>query len=147
MSDAANGMAAGGILGGFGKLYTGESLASSLESQAEVNEQSASLALFAGEQDAMRVGIRAARAIGAIKAGYGASGVRSDSGSVLNVLQASQTAAEMDVQNTLHGARIKAITLQNQAALNRSSANNARLASYIGAFGDFGQAAAAFGTG
>lgn len=132
MSSEAAGVS-GSAIGSVGDLYTGNAQATALQTQATQNQRNAQLALEQGQYDSMRVGMQVAQKVGAIHANYGASGVESTSGSVLDVLNASAINGEMDTQNILKGAQVKAINFENEASMENLGAQNAKTASYFNA--------------
>lgn len=136
----------GGVISGIGSLYSGRATQNALDAQADINDENAQLDIQQGDYNAMRQGMVVSQKLGAMKAAYGANGVSSNSGSVLDVLQQSATNGEMDTQNILHGAAIKAVNYQNEASMERLGASNAVTASYINAFSSVaGGTASAFG--
>lgn len=128
---------AGGI-SALGSLFGGQSTANSLNAQADLQMQNAQEAESQGKYDAMKSSLVAGQKIGAITAGYGASGVSSNSGSALEVLRASASNAELDRLNILHGADVKAVNYENQASLDRLSASSALNGSIFSAIGNLG---------
>jgi hypothetical protein len=70
----------------------------------------------------MRIG---SMAMGNMRAAYGASGVRSDTGSPLDALAASAGQAQLDVENVRYNAVLKSRGLSNSADLDRMRAANA----------------------
>lgn len=139
--------AAGGALNVVGSISSGQSKAASLEAQAALADENAQVAVQAGDTDAFKQQVLARQRIGAAAAGYGGSGVRSNSGSVLAVLGSSAVNAEVDKQNILRGAQIKAMNYRNQAILDRSSAASAASAGYMQALMGVARVGAAFYTG
>lgn len=126
---------AGAGISAYGDIQQGSMTADSLNQQATSLMQQAQEAEAKGQYDANRQQIVAGHRIGTSIAAYGASGVTSNSGSVLDVIHASHTNAEMDRLNILHGADIRAINYQNQASMNRYGAESAKLGSYWKALG------------
>lgn len=118
-----------------GALVQGKMTSDSLDAQADSQMQQSYEAERKGQADAMRSQVISAQKIGTATAAYGASGVTSNSGSVLDVIQASTQNAELDRLNILHGADVKAINYANQAALNRYGAKAALSGSYWNAVG------------
>lgn len=127
--------AAGGMLGAAGALVKGQMTANSLLAQAKAQELQATEARQAGDYNAFRSQLGATAALGRAEAAYGASGVSSGSVSEQSVLMAGATNAELDRQNIIHGADIKAINYENEASLNRFGANSALQGSYFSAIG------------
>lgn len=74
-----------------------------------------------------------ARALGRMKALYGASGVDPETGSPMEVLADSARSAELDVLTTQYNYDLKAAGYQDQANLDRMNAVNARAAGAINA--------------
>ena len=139
--------AGGGIVGAAGALVQGQMTSDSLNVQANYLDQQGQEAEAQGKYDAFRQQLIAGKKIGAGEAGYGAAGVSSNSGSALQVMQASNMNAELDRLNILHGADLKAINLQNQAALDRFGADSAETGAKWAAFGDIVGAAGKIAAG
>lgn len=139
---------AGGVLGAYGAYEQGQMESESLTQQSNSNLNNAELSLEQGTYNANRQGLQAAQKIGASKANYAASGVMTNSGSALDVLQSSAINSEMDKQNILHGADIKAISYENQASIDQFGAASAIQGSYFNALTSLaGGGAKAFGYG
>jgi hypothetical protein len=128
-------LATGAGLGIAGALSSGASSQTALDNQAQINSENATLSLEQGQYSAMRQGMQATQRLGAMRAAYGANGVSSNSGSVIDALQQSATNAEMDNQNIIRGANVKAINYENQAALEKTEGEQAVASSYLSAFG------------
>lgn len=126
---------AGGALSAYGAIQQGNMTSDSLNQQADNLMAQAAEAEQKGQFDAMRQQLISQHKIGASIAAYGASGVNTNSGSALAVVQASHMNSELDRLNILHGADIRAINYQNQASMNRYGADSARLGSYWRALG------------
>ena len=89
----------------------------------------------AGQFDVFKQQLKATQSLGRATAGYGAAGVASGSTSVQDVLGAGAMNAELDRQEILHGADIKAVSHENQASLDTFGANSALEGSYFSAIG------------
>lgn len=126
---------AGAGISAYGDIQQGQMTSDSLNRQADNLMQQAAESEQKGQYDAMRQQIVAGHRIDTSIAAYGASGVSSSSGSVLDVIHASHMNAEMDRLNILHGADIRAINYQNQASMNRYGAESAKMGSYWKALG------------
>ncbi len=126
---------AGGAISAYGQIQQGKSTSDSLKAQANNLDQQAAEAEQKGAFDAMRQQLVSGAKIGESVAAYGAAGVTSQSGSVLDVVQASHQNAELDRLNILHGADIRAINYQNQASMDRFGAESAIKGSYWSALG------------
>lgn len=124
----------GPIAGGFGAASENKSNQWQLEQEAATAEKNAVLARQAGEFNAYRQGIIAKQKIGGMEADYGASGVTSDSGSVLDVLRQSHINAELDRQSILYGAEIEASDSTNRAAMARVGGRNLERNKYLSVF-------------
>jgi len=120
-----------GDLKAYGAWYQGQATKQSLDQQADIQEDNARAALEAGELDAQRQMIMAKGKIGGMTAAYGASGVTSNSGSMLEVIRSSYQNAELDNMNIKYGAKLRAINYENQASLNRAGGKSAMTAAYI----------------
>lgn len=124
--------------------------------QASADEFNAGMALKKADlveaQGRYAAGLQAKegqRAIGGIKAGYGASGVTSDSGSVEDVLAESVRNINADNMMILYNANTQAGMLRKEADMQQQAANNARMMGLIGymAGGNAGSAAMSQNTG
>ena len=69
------------------------------------------------------------RKLGALKAGYGASGV-TNSGSPLDVLADSFTQSELDANTIIYNGKVRSAGYTNSANLSNASAANAKTAGY-----------------
>lgn len=72
------------------------------------------------------------RAMGRIRAGYGAAGVTPE-GSPLDILESSAAEAELDALNTRYKGELTAIGYQDEATLQRSRASSAMTAGVLNA--------------
>lgn len=115
----------GAGISAFGALQQGKMTSDSLNNQANNLQAQSDEAEQKGKFDAMREQMIATQRIGTSEAAYGASGVSANSGSVIDVIQASHQNAELDRLNILHGADIRALNYQNQAAMDRYAAKSA----------------------
>lgn len=134
----AMGSIAAAGLGAAGSIMQGQSTANALDAQSNLQLQNAQEAEEQGQFNATKQQITSGQKIGAITANFGASGVRSDSGSAIDVLSASNMNAELDRQNILHGADVKAINFENQASMDKLGADSAIKGSYWSALGTLG---------
>lgn len=138
----------GGAVGGIGALYAGQAQSDALTRAAAIERQNAQLDIAAGDVNANLRAMRASKALGHITEAYGAAGVASDSGSVLAVLAGSTANAELEKQNILHGAKVRAVNYENQAAMDAVGAESALKGSYLTAFASLlGGASKAYGYG
>lgn len=125
----------GGPFSAYGAIQQGQMTSDSLNNQANNLQAQADEAESKGKYDAMRETLVSNQKIGTSIASYGASGVAANSGSALDVIQASHQNSELDRLNILHGADIRAINYQNQASMDRYGAQSAKLGSYWQALG------------
>ena len=121
---------------------------------ATLKERDAGLALQQADRESQQVRWASARAQGGLVAGYGASGVATDTGSPLDVLAMSASQAKLDEETVLWNGKLKATGFMSGAALDRSQAKNVEqqgqlsAASYlIGGIGQSGYAYARTGAG
>ena len=113
------GSAAGGTLGAIGSIVQGQSTAKTLDYNANLQMQNAKNALISAKLNADKSDIMSQKVMGQARANYGASGVSSDSGSVLAVMSASAANAETDKNNIIYGGQIKSVNFENQASLDK----------------------------
>lgn len=125
--------AVGGVVSAYGSLLNGQNTANSLNAQAGMQRVQAGEALQAGNYDAYRQALMAREAQGRATAALGASGVASGSSSEQAVLMSGAINAELDRQNILHGADIRATNYENQASLDSFGASKALEGSYFSA--------------
>lgn len=121
----------GGIVRIFGSLAQGESTARSYEYNADIASRNAIIAGQQGDAAAEAQQRDSRRAIGAMVASYGASGVQTDSGSPLEVLGDSARMAELDRLTILNNYKLKGQGFSQQASLAKMGAKSARTASYF----------------
>lgn len=133
MSYGTGAMAAGGGIAAVGALMQGQSTASTLNQQANIQRNNATQSIIASKLNADRQSIMSSKAIGRISSGYSASGVALNSGSVFAVIGASAANAELDRQNILYGGEIRAVNYENQASIDEKGASNALSGSYFNA--------------
>ena len=125
----------GAVLSAGGALYAGQMQAGALNAQANLQRDNAALDLEAGNANAARIQIMGGQKLGSIASEASAAGV-TQSGSVLSVMAASAFNNEMDRQNELHGADVKAVNADNQASMDELGAKSALQGSYFTALGD-----------
>lgn len=127
--------AGGSAVGAIGALIQGQSQAGSLKYNAEVQENNAKAALLSAKLNADKQSLQFNKTQGQAVAGFGASGVEGDSGSVLAVLGANAANAELDRQNIIYGGQVRQINYENQASLDSFGAQSALNGSYLSALG------------
>jgi hypothetical protein len=116
-----------------GSLMQASSRSDAAEYNAEVARRNAAMATQQAESDAEEQRRRSIRQIGAMRAGYGASGVVGNEGSPLDVLAQSASDAEMDRLNILYRGRVRASGYEASARLDDMRAENEQTAGMFGA--------------
>lgn len=125
------GAAIGAGVGIVGSMMKGQSEQDALDTQAGLQRKNAIVALQAAKFNADRESRMATTTMGRMSAGYAASGVSQDSGSVLAVLGASAANAELDKQEILYGGQIRKTAYENQASLDERAGGNAMTGAYF----------------
>lgn len=125
----------GGPFNAAGDIVQGQMTSQSLDAQAGLATANAQEAEDQGQYNARRQSLISSQKIGTSVASYGAAGVTADSGSVANVIGASNANAELDRLNILHGADVKSLNYLNQATMDRYGAASATYGSYWQAAG------------
>lgn len=121
-----------GVTSAVGKLTAGNANSAADQFNASVADQNASLAGTQGAAQLAQQQLDAQRKLGAIKAGFGASGVTT-SGSVLDVLADSYTQAETDANTIAFNTKVKQAGYQNTSALDTAKSGYDENAGYVGA--------------
>ena len=119
--------------------YNRAAIQQKADAEAQADEYNATIAIknsvYAGyEKDVALAELdrTAYRLNGSLMAGYGASGVSSNSGSALDVLADSTASAARDRLNTTFNYDLQIQNYKDQATLNNMAANNARAAAILG---------------
>ena len=115
----------GGIVGAMGAQAQGQAVASAQEFNAEIAGRNASLARESAQYDAAIQERQSRMQLGAIRAAYGASGVRAE-GSALDVLEMSATNAKRDHNAILYKGQLKALGYEDTKTLSLYGADSAR---------------------
>lgn len=102
----------------------GEAAKKTAEYNAGISRRNAEISMDQAATDAEAQQRDARRRAGAMRAGYGASGVTME-GSPLDVLEDSAITAELDRQNILYKGRIRALGFEDEATLYDMSGSNA----------------------
>lgn len=131
----------------FGTLIEGENKAISYEYNAKVARMNAEIARQQGIAAVEAQQRQAARAMGSMRAAYGASGVQMDSGSPVDVLVDSARNAELDRLTVQYNYALKAVGYESDAKLDLLGAKSARTSALIKAVSDGAKAAAGGGFG
>jgi hypothetical protein len=124
---------AGGYLGAEGaraegnaKQQAAEANASLMEVRALEAERNRGIALDKAQMEVRDAKVKNRAMLGSIRAAYGASGLAMD-GSPLDVIQATATEQELDVEKILYRGDVEAIGLTDQATSFRTQANIYRM--------------------
>lgn len=120
------------IFSAVGSIQQGNAQAKADKYNAAVATQNAQIAKDQAAANLSQQQTDAYRKLGAIKAGYGASGIGT-SGSPMDVLADSFTQSELDANTIIYNGKIKAAGYTNTANLDNASAANARSAGYTNA--------------
>lgn len=120
-------------LGAVGKFMQGQQQAAAAEYNAELLERQALYEEQASAAEANRLRRRGRRILGAQRAAYGASGVLSNEGSPLLVMENTAEEIEMDAQRTLFSGDVRAAGSRGKAKLSRWDAKRRRGSALLGA--------------
>ena len=123
---------AGGIMGAKGTLDEGYAEADAMLYNADQKERNATIAGAQSVEDERKMRIYGRKALGGIRAAYGASGVTTD-GSPMDVLQESAANAELDSMNVRYKGLVEEINLRNSALIDRKNAEDRRKGARLGA--------------
>lgn len=123
----------GAIVSGAGQAKAGRKQKRAFGLNAAIEEQNAVRAIEAADADILSLKREAARAIGAQRAGFGASGVSSSSGSAMDLLADSTSQAVLDQQRRKYAGELKAETHRNNARAGIASGKAAVESSGYGA--------------
>jgi len=140
---------AGGLLSAFGNYQSGVAnekmynySAAVADINSKINMQNSDYALNVGERQGVQYGMKAAQQRGKIITGQAASGLEVGSGSAKDVQDSQSTVTRMDLDTirsnaakTAYDYRVAATSAQNQAAMDRAAAFNAKRAGNLGALG------------
>jgi hypothetical protein len=122
----------GAIIGGFGAALAISSTLQSGKRQRRLHDHNALLeerdAVIARQQALADAGTSrrdASRKIGAMRAAYGASGIVSNDGSAMDVLESSAAEAELDALTIIYKGELRAMGHEDTAYLERERGQNA----------------------
>lgn len=117
MSEAGTAAGAvGGLLGAYGQMQQADASEKAGKMNAAQDLQNAQASRAQGADEQRRLRIQTRKALGSIKAGYGASGISME-GSAMDVLMESSANAEMDVWTVGHNSEMQARQYENQAKM------------------------------
>lgn len=124
--------AAGAAVSAMGSISQGKAQAQAAGYNAQIAERNATIARQQAGADAETQRRNSMRAIGAMRANYGASGVTLE-GSPMDVLESSAAEAKLDEMNIRYKGELRAIGYKDEAALDRASAKTAKQQGLMGA--------------
>jgi len=141
-------MVVGAAVSAVGAVRQAQAQAGAARYNAQIAEQNSQIATAQGNAAAEAQSRDAQRKMGAMVASYGAAGVDVSSGSPADVLADSARSAALDNLTIRYNSKLRAMGFDQQAALDRSTADNADTAGYINATSSLLQGAGkAFGSG
>lgn len=126
---------AGGGLQAIGSIEAGNAAKQAGEYNASVDDYDAAQTLNDGAIAVAKQQRQATQVIGSAKAAYGASGVDSNQGSALQVLQQSATQSALDAINIKQQYAAKAFSYTASAAMSRYNGSQSQTSSYYSAAG------------
>lgn len=115
----------GGLVGAMGAQAQGQSAAMAQQFNAEIAGRNANLARESAAYDANIQERQSRMQLGAMRAAYGASGVRAE-GSALDVLEMSATNAKRDYNAILYKGDLKALGYEDTRTLSLYGAESAK---------------------
>lgn len=118
-------------VGAAGAIMQGQAAANAANYRAAVASQQAKRARQVGEVQAQAQAMKTASTLGQQTAGQAASGVRVDVGSPVDIRSSAASLGRLDEQTLRSSAADKAWAYKSEAALQRSTANNAETASFL----------------
>ena len=121
---------AGAVLGAMGSIAAGQAQANAADFNAQIAQQQADRERQIADREAADFRRQQSRVLAASRARRAGSGVTSQ-GSPLMVDEATAAEIELGAQNTIVGGATRASRLEQQAALDRSSARGAKVGSFL----------------
>lgn len=125
-------LAVGTAVAAYGAIQQGRAAAEAANFNRENALRNARISREQAARDAEAQGRRSRKIIGAMRAGYGASGITLE-GSPLDVLEESAATAELDRQNIIYRGELRAMGYTDTAALEGMRADSAMESAYYGA--------------
>lgn len=124
----------GGIFGAGGAQMEASDKAYAMEDEAAAADRNAANAKIAGQYNAEKLRMYSDKVEGGTRSDFAASGVAGTSASALEVLRESHMSSELDRQNILYGADVRASNYQARASSLRTGARNERQMGTFNAF-------------
>lgn len=134
------------VVSAVGALAQAKSQKDAADYNESVANRNAGIALQQASVDEARQRRETMQKMGAIRAGYGASGVTVE-GSPLEILEMSATNGELDAQNIRYKGQLRALGFQDTAGLEQMRGDNAMKSGYIKAGTSLLSAAGSFSGG
>lgn len=131
--------AVGAVTSAVGAIRQGQATAAAQDYNAKIAQQNAKTAELQGNAADAALARDQQRRLGAAVAAFGAAGVDISSGSPVDVLGDMARSATLDRLTQKYNYRLKGLGYEDQAALDISSASNARTSSYLMAGADLVQ--------
>lgn len=131
------GAMAGGMIGAMGSLMEANDTREAYEREASELEANARYTRLTAKYNADRQQMIAGKKIGAMSSDYAASGVSSDSASVIAVIGASRANAELDRLSIMHGGELRASAMEQRAQRDKDAGSWAMQVGYFNAFTSF----------
>lgn len=126
---------AGTLVSAYGAVRAGQAQSAAAKFNAAVATQNAQIAQNQADAAAQEKHRDLVRRLGSMQAAYGASGVTSDSGSVLDVLGDSIRQGTLDQLTAKYNGQVRAAGYTDNAALDNMQARTALTSSYLSAAG------------
>src|SRR5574341_861526 len=115
-------MLTGAAISAAGAMQQANAAKAAATYNANLKERDAAIATSQAQQQVQRVRWETIRSQGRAVAGYGASGVTTDTGSPLDVLANAASQAKLDEENVLYRGKLQATGYASEAALLRNQA-------------------------
>lgn len=131
--------ALGAATSAVGAIRQGQATAAAQDYNTKIAQQNAESARLQGNAADEALARDQRRRIGAAEAAFGAAGVDLGSGSPVDVLADMTRSAMQDRLTQKYNYKLRALGYSDQAALDQSSASNARTSSYLMAGADLAQ--------
>lgn len=126
---------AGTLVSAYGAVRAGQAQAAASKFNAQVATQNAQVAQQQADAEAQEKRREKLRRLGSMQAAYGAAGVTSDSGSVLDVLGDSIRQGTLDELTAKYNGQLRAAGYTNTASLDNFQGSNALTSGYLDAAG------------
>jgi hypothetical protein len=126
---------AGTAISTYSAIKQGQAASQNATFQADQAQQNAGIAINQANEDARAFSVFSRQQLGAERAGYGASGVDTASGSPQAVLENGAAQSALDAAKIKYGGQLKAAGYQNTASLSTYEASAASTGGYLSAAG------------